>query len=120
MSHTQGNDYSRCKQVSRLGLILSVHLPASRQWLPARIRPLHGYWDSPEFSSDSHESFPSGTIRASLRRYTGYSSVVPIITGHPLSVNSIFRAQKLNPFAPPFLILSPFLRQIQCFFADMD
>ena len=41
---------SRCKQVSRLGLILLAHLPAFAV-ASMRFRPLHGYWDSPEISS---------------------------------------------------------------------
>lgn len=43
----------RCKQVSRLGFILLARLPTPARGAVAfvRVRPLHGYWDSPEFSS---------------------------------------------------------------------
>ena len=33
ISHPQGNDFSQCKQVSRLGIILLARLPAQWQWL---------------------------------------------------------------------------------------
>ena len=41
------------KQVSRLCFILLGRLPATKllQWLAVSVRPLHGYWGSPEFSS---------------------------------------------------------------------
>jgi len=52
----------------------------------SRVRQLHGYWDSPEISSDSYDG-PGLTAlrqnwshRASLRRYTGYSFVVEYYT----------------------------------------
>ena len=47
--HTLG---LQCKQVSRLGIILCAHLPAFAV-VSSCARPLHGYWDSPEISSDS-------------------------------------------------------------------
>jgi hypothetical protein len=58
-----------------------------------RFRPLHGYWDSPEFSSAFlWRGFPR---RASPRRYTGYSFVTAIITLYRANVNSY------RPFKPP-------------------
>ena len=64
ISHPQGNDgFSQCKQVSRLGLILLAHLPAFAV-ASTRFRQLHGYWDSPELSSDSLDVLhPGGTPR---------------------------------------------------------
>ena len=57
----RGYTKSRCKQVSRLGFILLAHLPAfavvSCGLAATRFRRLHGYWDSPELSSDSFGAF---------------------------------------------------------------
>ena len=46
------------KQVSRLSFILLGRLPAGCSGLVS-VRPLHGYWGSPEFSSD----FPRRVLR---------------------------------------------------------
>lgn len=40
------------KQVSRLRFILLGRLPADSAVAYVSVRPLHGYWGSPEFSSE--------------------------------------------------------------------
>lgn len=63
-----------------------------RQWLLSHDCQLHGYWDSPELSSDSHDAtLVRGMRRASLRRYTGYSFVEFIIMPLGRNVNQFFR-----------------------------
>ncbi len=49
---TQSQKFSVRKQVSRLSINLLGRLPILRQW-HVPVRPLHGYWDSPEFTSGS-------------------------------------------------------------------
>ena len=87
---------SRCKQVSRLGLILLAHLPVrTDSGFRTCFRPLHGYWDSPELSSVFLWRGFWEPRRASLRRYTGYSFVGIIILSGNMNVNSF-----LEPVAP--------------------
>ena len=86
---------SRCKQVSRLCLILLAHLPVPKNsGFSTCFRPLHGYWDSPELSSVFLWRVPGGTRRASLRRYTGYSFVGTIILSGDGIVNESYSSLK--------------------------
>ena len=78
---------SRCKQVSRLGLILLAHLPAfavasNRAFVRFTVTGI-----AQNFHLCSYDALLPETRRASLRRYTGYSFVFNIISVSLLSVN---------------------------------
>ena len=90
-SQPQRNDGFRCKQVSRLGLILLARLPAQaftegEQACTValfRVRPLHGYWDSPEISS----AFP---WRAQAARAAPHGADAPAIHLSPAIIRRFF------------------------------
>jgi len=70
-----------------------------------RFRQLHGYWDSPEISSDSYDGCIrrlQGTDgishRASLRRYTGYSFVSEYYTACRCLRQLFFRKEAKTVF----------------------
>ena len=74
-------------QVSRLGLNLKSAFPFRDGTVAVLSRPLHGYWDSSEITSDSLDACPSGVASRTCAAASAYSSVEAIIPAEGKDVN---------------------------------
>ena len=74
-------------QVSRLGLNLKSAFTLRDGTVAVLSRPLHGYWDSSEITSDSLDACPSGVASRNCAAASAYSSVEAIIPAEGKDVN---------------------------------